>query len=404
MNLWRTSETALERPDADAAAERLRRLQSVTDTALNHLSTSDLLDELVVRVRDILDCDTCAILLLDEERQEVVARAAAGLEEEVEAGVRIPLGRGFAGRIAAEGKVVAIEDVDHADVLNPILHEKGIKSLLGAPLLAHGRVLGVIHVGTLTPRRFEADAIDLLQAAAERAALGVERALLHERLIELDRVRNQFVAVAAHELRTPTAAILGSALTLQARKAELSEDDRVALEEMLVAQAQRLATLLDQLLDFSRLEMHTVRIRRERLNVLELVERTLAELAPEHRANIAVEVDSSLEAVVDAAAFERIVSNLVGNALRHGRPPVVVRAALERADGPLRVDVVDAGEGVAADVRSTLFEQFTRGADAAGAGSGLGLAIARSYARAHGGDIELVETGNGGHFRVVLPV
>jgi signal transduction histidine kinase len=404
MNLWRTSETALERPDADAAAERLRRLQSVTDTALNHLSTSDLLDELVVRVRDILDCDTCAILLLDEERQEVVARAAAGLEEEVEAGVRIPLGRGFAGRIAAEGKVVAIEDVDHADVLNPILHEKGIKSLLGAPLLAHGRVLGVIHVGTLTPRRFEADAIDLLQAAAERAALGVERALLHERLIELDRVRNQFVAVAAHELRTPTAAILGSALTLQARKAELSEDDRVALEEMLVAQAQRLATLLDQLLDFSRLEMHTVRIRRERLNVLELVERTLAELAPEHRANIAVEVDASLEAVVDAAAFERIVSNLVGNALRHGRPPVVVRAALERADGTLRVDVVDAGEGVAADVRSTLFEQFTRGADAAGAVSGLGLAIARSYARAHGGDIELVENGNGGHFRVVLPV
>ena len=98
-------------------------------------------------MREILDADTCAILLLDEARDELVARAAAGLEEEVEAGVRIPLGQGFAGRLAVERKVIAIEDVDHSNVLNPILREKGIKSLLGAPLLARGRVFGVIHVG-----------------------------------------------------------------------------------------------------------------------------------------------------------------------------------------------------------------------------------------------------------------
>ena len=130
-----------------ALANRLRKLQEVTDVALTHLSSADLLDELVIRVREILDADTCAILLLDEARDELVARAAAGLEEEVEAGVRIPLGQGFAGRLAVERKVIAIEDVDHSNVLNPILREKGIKSLLGAPLLARGRVFGVIHVG-----------------------------------------------------------------------------------------------------------------------------------------------------------------------------------------------------------------------------------------------------------------
>jgi GAF domain-containing protein len=202
---------------AREAADRLERLQAVTEAALSTLDSGDLLEELVLRVRAILEADTCAILLLDEQRNELVARAAAGLEEEVEAGVRIPVGRGFAGRVAADRRVVAIEDVDHADVLNPILREKGIKSLLGAPLLAHGHVLGVIHVGTLVRRAFTASDVELLQAAADRAALGLERALVHERLIELDRLRNRYVAVAAHELRTPTTAILGSALTLQRR-------------------------------------------------------------------------------------------------------------------------------------------------------------------------------------------
>src|ERR687886_2993372 len=146
-------------------ADHLRKLQAVTDTLLAHLELAELLDELLVRVREILETETAAILLLDEERGELVARAAKGLEEEVERGVRIPLGRGFAGRIAADRAPVVIDDVDHADVLNPILREKGIKSLLGVPMLARGRVLGVVHVGTLGPRRFTPEEVELMQRA-----------------------------------------------------------------------------------------------------------------------------------------------------------------------------------------------------------------------------------------------
>ena len=83
-----------------STTEQLRRLQSVTDAALGHLSFDSLAEEILVRIRDALEADTCAILLLDEERNELVARAAKGIEEEVEQGVRIPLGRGFAGRVA----------------------------------------------------------------------------------------------------------------------------------------------------------------------------------------------------------------------------------------------------------------------------------------------------------------
>ena len=109
------------------------------------------------------------------------ARAAKGIEEEVERGVQIPVGKGFAGRIAAERRPIVIADVDHADILNPILREKGIRSLLGVPLLAEDRVLGVLHVGSLTPRTFTTDERDLLQLAADRAAVAIEHAQLYER-------------------------------------------------------------------------------------------------------------------------------------------------------------------------------------------------------------------------------
>ena len=166
------------RQDAEAATRRLESVQRVTDAALAYLGEEELLQELLQRVAEILDADTVAILLL--EGDALHARAAKGIEEEVEQDVQIPLGAGFAGRIAAERQAIAIPDVDHADILNPILREKGIKSLLGVPLLVEGRVLGVLHVGSLTPRIFTPDERDLLQLAADRAALAIEHARLYE--------------------------------------------------------------------------------------------------------------------------------------------------------------------------------------------------------------------------------
>jgi Stage II sporulation protein E (SpoIIE)/GAF domain len=105
---------------------------------------------------------------------QLVAAAAAGLEEEVRQGVRIPVGRGFAGRVAATGRPVFLEHVDHTTVLNPILMDKGIHSMLGVPMIADGRVIGVLHVGSLKPRKFTGDDASLLQLAADRAALAVQ--------------------------------------------------------------------------------------------------------------------------------------------------------------------------------------------------------------------------------------
>ena len=159
--------------------DALRELQRISDAALASLSMHDLLRELLERIAGILGTDTAAFLLLDEVAGDLVAQAAKGIEEEVEQGVRIPMGRGFAGRIAAERRAVRIEDVDHADILNPILREKGIRSLLGVPLLVEGRVIGVLHVGSLVRRHFDEREADLLQLAADRAAIAIEHARLH---------------------------------------------------------------------------------------------------------------------------------------------------------------------------------------------------------------------------------
>ena len=155
------------------AADRLRDLQTITDAALAYLPLETLLQELLARVIAILGVDTSAILLLEDDDTTLVARAAKGLEEEVERGVRVPVGRGFAGRIAATRRPVRILDLAEADVVNPILREKGLVSMLGVPLLVEGTVVGVLHVGTLHQRAFDDDDEELLQRAADRAALAI---------------------------------------------------------------------------------------------------------------------------------------------------------------------------------------------------------------------------------------
>jgi phosphoserine phosphatase RsbU/P len=161
-------------PSNGSAEVRLREMQAITDAELSRLDDRELLAVLMERTRDILQTDTAAVLLLDAGAGQLIATAAAGLEEEVLQGVRIPVGSGFAGRIAAERQPVILDRVDHTTVLNPILLQKGIHSLMGVPMTAGGQVIGVLHVGSLTKRAFTAHEAELLQLAADRAAAAVQ--------------------------------------------------------------------------------------------------------------------------------------------------------------------------------------------------------------------------------------
>jgi len=162
-------------PGAD---DKLREIQLIADATLHGLAPREFLGELLDRVKDALRADTAAILLLDRRSRQLVAAAASGLEEEVRQGVRIPVGQGFAGRIAAERRPVILDRVDHATVRNPLLWDAGVRALIGVPLIAGDAVLGVLHAGSLGSRTFSAEDAALLQLAADRAALAVQ-SMLH---------------------------------------------------------------------------------------------------------------------------------------------------------------------------------------------------------------------------------
>ena len=376
---------------------RLEQVHSVMETTLANLGFDELVGELLVRLRSILQVDTAAVLMLDEATNELVARAAVGLEEEVEQSVRIPVGGGFAGRVAAEARPIVLDDVDHANVLNPILREKGVKSMLGVPLIASDSVIGVLHVGTLTPRFFDSEDQELLQLVGSRAAIAIEGARLHDELVRLNQMKLNFVAIASHELRTPATSIYGIAVTLKHQRDKLTPETREELEDTLWEQAVRFRTLIEQLLDLSRLDEKAIRIEPQPLNLRELLAGIAADTAPE--ADVRIDVPAELEVEADRAALERIFGNLVRNAVKYGEPPVIL--SVQSRDRYFRLSIEDGGEGVPTELVPRLFERFERGS--VGQGSGLGLSIARAYARAHGGDLLYDPSGVGARFDLILP-
>ncbi|WP_040922158.1 ATP-binding SpoIIE family protein phosphatase [Saccharomonospora xinjiangensis] len=163
--------------DMRRAEDRLRRIEAVTDAKFAYLSLEEVLQELLDRVRETLDADTATVLLLDSTEQQLIAAASSGLEEEVRQGVRIRVGEGFAGRIAARREPYIIDAVNAETVVNPLLWRKGLRTLVGVPLLAENHLLGILHVGTTKERRFDDDEVEWLRVVGDRVAVHVRSQL-----------------------------------------------------------------------------------------------------------------------------------------------------------------------------------------------------------------------------------
>jgi two-component system sensor histidine kinase MtrB len=290
-------------------------------------------------------------------------------------------------------------DVDEYPVFNPILRQKRLKCMVGVPLVVRGVALGVLHVGTLSPRRFTRDEVELLQLVAERVAIAIERAQLHEELIQLDQLKLNFVAIASHELRTPATSVYGVLKTLADRGPELDEGLRAELLRVGVEQGERLRRLLEELLDLSRLDARAISVE-PRPVVLKRVLADVVQGALSTSDAVDLDVPDDLAAVVDPLVLERVVSNLVANAVRYGAPPIRIEA--HQRDRHLRVVVEDEGPGVPNELEGRIFDRFARGSGP-GSGHGLGLAIARAYAQAHGGDLVYDPGARGARFELLIP-
>jgi RsiW-degrading membrane proteinase PrsW (M82 family) len=342
-----------------------------------------------------------------QPEQERLQNAIAGLmsattQEEVAARVLPPMARIVGARAlelrGEEGRVVGTHGaVPTTDAVGNSMFAVDIPggrlrvwTSPYAPYFGHDERRLVETLGALTGLALDRTR---LFSQEREARVALERA---------DELKSHFVALAAHELRAPVATVHATAQTLERRAAELSPETIGELHENLRGQTERLRLLVEQLLDLSRLEAEAVAIEPAPFVVRGRVQDLVAALAGERAADVTVDIPGDLAATADLAAFDRVVSNLLQNALRYGEPPIEIRAA--QNDRHFRLTVEDRGPGVPPDFVPELFERFTRVDSRSRVGTGLGLAIARSYAHAHRGDL-LYEPAqpSGSRFQLVLP-
>ncbi len=167
----------------------LEQVQSVTDAALEQVGMHELLPELLMRITESVEADSATFLLMEVDGRRLVCRSVAGVDSHESTGGEVQVGVGFAGKVAAEAKPLSIRDWNEAGhpPSDPTLPRNELRSLLGVPLMAEGRVTGVLQVGTRAPRAFSTQEVKILQLAADRAALAIERCRLHEREREIAR-------------------------------------------------------------------------------------------------------------------------------------------------------------------------------------------------------------------------
>ena len=307
----------------------------------------------------------------------------------------------------SEGGVVAAWNVPDSEWANL---ERGLEDATVVEVAVADGSSMVVWTSPYAPV-FGDEELRLLRTLGALTGLALDRVRLfqaeHQARIALERadeVKTSFIALAAHELRTPMTTIHGFVTTLHHLADRLDDEQKASVRIALLQQTQRMATLVEQLLDLSRLDAESIDIAPERVDVRSQVDEIVHTVAADPAA-VRNNVPTDTIAIVDRNALERIVTNLMTNAFRYGVPPVRVYA--EQTDRHFRLTVEDEGTGVAPEFVPDLFERFTRstGSRAIAGGTGLGLAIARSYARAHGGDLIYEDViPHGACFRLVLPM
>jgi PAS domain S-box-containing protein len=400
-----------------AATARLQAAHEIAAAAISHLELDDVLRVLLGRLTMALHAETANVLLLTEDGNHLLVRASHGIEEAIRRDLRIPVGRGFAGRIAATRTPFILDDVATTEIVSDVLRASA-RSLMGAPLVAAGQLVGVLHVGSVRPRSFGPEDLQLLELVASRVAAAIEHARLYEaeRLARADaeaanRAKDEFLGTLSHELRSPLSAIRTWAHLLRRGTLDEAKVARAVatIEESAKAQAQ----LIEDLLDVSRIVAGKLRVDPR---PVELTETVYAALDTVRLAADAKEIE--IETLVDPppgmvsgdpGRLQQVVWNLLSNAIKFTPRGGRVAVRLERDGAEACIRVADTGQGIRPDFLPCLFERF-RQADSsstrAHGGLGLGLAIVRHIVELHGGRVEAQSAGEGlgSTFTVRLPL
>jgi len=427
---WLVSQLRAEAGRAQARADDAERLRDelgrrvdlfeAANRCARALGSSLHLDEafsaFVGELRTLVPFDRVALILVDESEARVMLVAGVANDVHLPRGTTFPVAGSVLDPVVGEGRTVHRPDMEER--LFPEedgLLALGLRSRVIAPLQLGLDAIGAISIVRVQPNSFRPEELELISLLGRLVATAVqnirtydsERATVDE-LRRVFALRADFVSLVSHELRSPMAAVIGSARTLQARWRELRPDQREAFLAVIGDETARLAELIGDVLDTSRVEAGTfgysfsdvdlAAVLRDAVSTVEL---------GQDEVRLATDIPLSLPRVRgDAERLRQLVDNLLSNALKYSAAGAEVLVAAKARNGSVQVRVSDRGPGIALDQQRLIFEKFGRASGKeTRPGTGLGLFLSRSFAEAHGGTLEVdSRPGQGATFTLTLPL
>jgi signal transduction histidine kinase len=409
--------------DAERLRDQLGRRVDVLEAANrcaralgSSLDLDRAFDAFVAELRGQVPFDRAALLLVDDEGARVMATAGVGADSHLGPGTSVTVAGSSLEDVVERGECVVRGDIaEPLYVEEKELYELGIRSRVLAPLQLGARPIGALALSRREAGSFRSEEVELVTLLGRLVASAVQNIRTYdleragaEELRRLSALRADFVSLVSHELRAPMAAVVGSARTLQQRWDELGPDQRQAFLRVIGDETDRLAVLVADVLDTSRIEAGTFPYSFRSVDLTGLLRDAVA-AAEMAQADVRLrsDIDRALPDVWgDPGRLRQLVDNLISNALKYSRAGSEVTVAARSAERTVEVSVRDEGPGIPLDQQKLIFEKFGRASSAREAkpGTGLGLFISRSFAEAHGGSLEVESApGEGATFTLRLP-
>ena len=381
--------------DAEARLARILDAQAVlarvAATLGPDLDLDEVLAEVLQAMRKLVDFKGGTVQLVDD-RGVYIAAADPPVPAEM-AALRVRLGEGISGRVIATGSAVWSRDIQtdarvSADVMG-VGTNTDTHSYAAVPLVCLGEVIGALQIDSLQVEAFDEDDITLLEGLAAQVAGVIESSRRFALVMELERLKSDFISRVSHELRTPITIIDGFVLTMLEHGDALDGETRRDMLTRCRLASARLSRLIEELITLARLETGVIQSQPADTKMKKLLDDVA--FSASDPSLVRVEVAADLLLHLDPELTRRALGFLVDNAVKYGNAAVVIA----RDDGT--IEVVDDGPGISEDVKESVFELFTRGrATTDIPGLGLGLPMARTLVAAMGGDMSIADRPEGG--------
>lgn len=389
--------------DAEERLERLLEMQQLLFRVSRELGPAlelqPVLDTVLRAMQELVDFKGGSICLVEGDAIRLAVSDPPVSQEVLD--LRLPVGEGLSGHVVATGEPLYSRDLLTDPRVEETVHQTGsnvtIRSWIGVPLVVLGKVIGLLQVDSAEPDGFDDIDLYVLEGLGVLVAGAIESARRHEAIVELERMKSDFIERVSHELRTPITIMSGFSSTLQEQGPDLSEEERRSFVDRISQASARLRYLVEEVLTLSHLDSGLASpLPREAL-VHDVV--SDAARSTGRPGDVLVDVDRDLTVRTDPTVLERLLEPLLDNAVKYAGQ-ARVRAA--RDGNHVVVDIEDSGPGIPVELRERMFDRFARGHHTV-AGMGLGLPISRHLAGVLQATLLYEPLDPGSRFRVEVP-